>query len=255
VPDAKADAKTTSQQNPGAAAGQGQTPPGALVVIKKYANRRLYNTETSSYVTLEHLSEMVREGRDFIVQDAKTGEDITRSVLTQIIFEQENSGGQTLLPVQFLRRLIRFYGDQMQSFVPSYLEASIEAFAKGQEQWRDQVSRAWGGAMPIAAFEEQARQNMQMFEQAMRMWTPFTGAPFAGAMAPGMGGAPIAPGFGTSGFGTSGFGMPGFGGAPASKAEGGAGALVDEAEALNDLRRQMEAMQKQLDQLTQTRKA
>jgi polyhydroxyalkanoate synthesis repressor PhaR len=191
--------------------------PQDPVIIKKYANRRLYNTDTSSYVTLEHLSEMVREGRDFIVQDAKSGEDLTRAVLTQIIFEQENSGGQTLLPTQFLRRLIRFYGDQMQSFVPSYLEASIESFAKSQEQWRDQVLRAWGGSTPMAAFEEQTRQNLHLFEQAMRAWTPYTGA-----------GVPPVP----------------------AKPDGTGG----EAEALDDLRRQMEAMQKQLDQLAQTRK-
>lgn len=197
-------------------------PSGEPVVIKKYANRRLYNTETSSYVTLEHLSEMVRQGRDFTVQDAKTGEDITRSVLTQIIFEQENSGGQTLLPTQFLRRLIRFYGDQMQSFVPSYLEASIEAFAKSQEQWQDQIARAWGGRAPMSAFEDQARQNLQMFEQAMRMWAPYAASP-------------VAP-------------------QPPQKPDDDAQAAGD-PDAINDLRRQMEAMQKQLDQLTQSRKA
>lgn len=207
---------------------------GPTIVIKKYANRRLYNTETSSYVTLEHLSEMVRAGRDFVVQDAKSGEDITRSVLTQIIFEQENSGGQTLLPVQFLRRLIRFYGDQMQGFVPSYLEASIEAFAKGQEQWRDQVARAWGGRDPVAAFEDQARQNMQIFEQAMRVWAPFSAPPGMGMPGMGMPGAGFRPGEETAG-------------APPSGTAG-------EAEALNDLRRQMEAMQRQLDQLSQPRK-
>lgn len=190
-----------------------------LVVIKKYANRRLYNTDSSSYVTLEHLSEMVREGRDFIVQDAKSGEDITRAVLTQIIFEQENSGGQTLLPTQFLRRLIRYYGDQMQSFVPSYLEASIEAFARSQEQWRDQISRAWGGVAPIPGFEEQARQNLQMFEQAMRVWAPFATPPVG--MAP-----------------------------PRPDAEAGNA----DPDTITDLRRQMEAMQRQLDQLAQSRK-
>jgi polyhydroxyalkanoate synthesis repressor PhaR len=142
------------------------------VVIKKYANRRLYNTSTSSYVTLDHLSEMVREGVDFVVQDAKSGDDITRSVLTQIIFEQE-SRGQNLLPVQFLRRLIRFYGDSMQGFLPPYLEMSMESFAKSQDQFREQFSRAFGATTPMQAFEEQAQRNMAMFQQALSMWSPF----------------------------------------------------------------------------------
>jgi polyhydroxyalkanoate synthesis repressor PhaR len=151
-----------------------EKPETGVVVIKKYANRRLYNTATSAYVTLDHLSEMVRAGVDFVVQDAKTNEDITRSVLTQIIFEHENRG-QKLLPVQFLRRLIRFYGDNMQSYLPAYLEMSMERFADAQEQWRDQMTKAWGGRFPVHMFEDQARQNMAMFEQAMRMWTPFMG--------------------------------------------------------------------------------
>ncbi len=153
-------------------AGVDAAEPAELVVIKKYANRRLYNTATSSYVTLDHLSEMVRQGVDFIVQDAKTGDDITRSVLTQIIFEQE-SRGQNLLPVQFLRRLIRFYGDSMQGFLPPYLEMSMESFSKSQEQFREQFSRAFGATTPMAAFEEQAQRNMAMFQQALSMWTPF----------------------------------------------------------------------------------
>ena len=142
------------------------------VVIKKYANRRLYNTQASTYVTLDNLSDMVREGVDFIVQDAKSGEDITRSVLTQIIFEQE-SRGQNLLPVQFLRKLIRFYGDQMQGFLPPYLEMSMESFTKAQEQMRENISRAFGATTPMAAFEEQAQRNMAMFQQAMKVWAPF----------------------------------------------------------------------------------
>jgi len=159
---------------------EGEAEP---VVIKKYANRRLYNTSTSSYVTLDHLSEMVRQGVDFTVQDAKTGDDITRTVLTQIIFEQE-SRGQNLLPVQFLRRLIRFYGDSMQGFLPPYLEMSMESFAKSQDQMREQFSRAFGGKTPMVAFEEQARQNMALFQQALSMWTPFTqGLPGAAQMA------------------------------------------------------------------------
>src|SRR4029079_10127212 len=154
------------------------------VIIKKYANRRLYNTAASQYVTLEHLSEMVREGTDFIVQDAKSGDDITRSVLTQIIFEQE-SRGQNLLPVQFLRRLIRFYGDQMQGFLPPYLEMSMESFAKAQEKMRENMSRAFGATTPMAAFEEEAQRNTQLFQQALQMWATFTGqmpgAPKTGA--------------------------------------------------------------------------
>jgi polyhydroxyalkanoate synthesis repressor PhaR len=189
-------------------AGGGEAQQGEPVVIKKYANRRLYNTASSSYVTLDHLSDMVREGTDFVVLDAKTGEDITRSVLTQIIFEQE-SKGQNLLPVQFLRRLIRFYGDQMQGFLPPYLEMSMESFAKAQEQMRENMSRTFGAATPMAAFEEQAQRNMQLFQQAMKVWAPFA--------------------------------VPGAAAAAAPTEE------ESKDEQLAELRRQMEAMQKQLD--------
>ena len=192
------------------------SPP---IVIKKYANRRLYNTSTSAYVTLEHLSAMVHEGKDFIVQDAKTGDDITRGVLTQIIFEQEGRG-QGLLPVQFLRRLIRFYGDSMQGFVPAYLEMSIERFASAQDQWREQMSKAWSSKSPMGAFEDQARANLAMFDQAMRLW-----APFAAPQLPGMQPPTTEP-----------------------------GAPPAEAETLNELKRQLETMQKQIDQLTTSRK-
>lgn len=140
-----------------------------VVVIKKYANRRLYNTATSSYVTLDHLCEMVKEGRDFVVHDAKTNEDITRSVLAQIIFEEEGKG-QNLMPIKFLRQLIRFYGDSLQGFVPSYLEMSMDSFAKEQEKFRDRISSAFGG---LGNFEEQIRQNMSLFDNAMRMFSPF----------------------------------------------------------------------------------
>jgi len=146
------------------------------VVIKKYANRRLYNTASSSYVTLEHLSEMVKDGVDFVVFDAKTNDDITRSVLTQIIFEEE-SRGQNLLPIQFLRQLIRFYGDQMQSFVPSYLEMSLEAFARQQETMQKQMTGALGGQQGFGLFEDQVRQNLAMFDRAMKMFTPFAYPP------------------------------------------------------------------------------
>jgi polyhydroxyalkanoate synthesis repressor PhaR len=150
------------------------------IVIKKYANRRLYNTASSAYVTLEHLSDMVKEGKDFVVYDAKTNEDITRSVLTQIIFEQEGRNGQNLLPISFLRQLIRFYGDNMQAFLPSYLEMSLDSFSKQQESLREKFA---GGFTPVGAnfFEEQVRQNMALFDRAMKMFTPFAYAPKAEA--------------------------------------------------------------------------
>ena len=159
------------------------------VVIKKYANRRLYNTGTSTYVTLEDLAEMVKRGEDFTVQDAKTGDDITHPVLTQIIFELENKDGQNMLPVSFLRQLISFYGDQMQMVVPSFLEQSMIAFAKEQERFREQMKGAIGKppmemmkiTPPIKAIEEQARRNIELFQNAMRMFTPF---PQAGATGP-----------------------------------------------------------------------
>jgi len=157
-------------------------------VIKKYANRRLYHTGTSTYVTLEDLAGMVRGGEDFVVYDAKSGEEITRSVLTQIIFEQENKeGAQNLLPVTFLRQLIRFYGDSMQSLVPSYLDLSIENLAKEQQKLREQMSQAFGGGA-FQAIDDQVRANMAFFTEAMRMFSPFaaqraaegkTGAPAA----------------------------------------------------------------------------
>ncbi len=143
-----------------------QTP----ITIKKYANRRLYNTATSTYVTLEDLADMVKEGVDFLVFDAKTGEDITRSVLTQIIFEEE-SKGQNLLPINFLRQLIRFYGDSMQSLVPSYLDASLQVLTTEQDKIRDQMQSAFG-AEPFKAMEELTKQNLAMFENAMSMFTP-----------------------------------------------------------------------------------
>jgi polyhydroxyalkanoate synthesis repressor PhaR len=145
-----------------------------VITIKKYANRRLYNTDASTYVTLEDLAVMVKEGTDFLVKDAKSGEDITRSVLTQIIFEEENKG-QNLLPINFLRQLIRFYGDSMQAMVPSYLEFSLDSFAKEQEKFHAQVAGSFG-ASPFGATEEQARQNMAMFQESMKMFNPFAAA-------------------------------------------------------------------------------
>ena len=148
------------------------------VVIKKYANRRLYNTETSTYVTLDDLATMVRSDKDFVVYDAKSGDDLTHAVLTQIIVEQESrQGGQTLLPIPFLRQLIRFYDDSIGRMVPGYLQFSLENLAKDQEKFRSQFAHAF--ANPAAAFEvygELARKNMAMFEQAMSMWSPYTGS-------------------------------------------------------------------------------
>jgi polyhydroxyalkanoate synthesis repressor PhaR len=143
------------------------------ITIKKYANRRLYNTGTSTYVTLEDLASMVKAGEDFVVYDAKTNEDITRSVLTQIIFEQENKeGGQNLLPINFLRQLIRFYGDSMQMLVPRYLEVSIDSLTREQEKFREQISQAFGIG-GFGAIEEQVRRNMEMFERTFAMFAPF----------------------------------------------------------------------------------
>ncbi|MHA3790205.1 polyhydroxyalkanoate synthesis repressor PhaR [Sphingomonas sp. YL-JM2C] len=137
------------------------------VIIKKYANRRLYNTETSSYITLDHLAAMTREGRDFKVIDAKTEEDITHNVLTQIIMEEENRG-QTMLPVSFLRQLISLYGDSMQSMVPQYLEASMDAFRRNQTQFRQAMEGAFAGG----PFAELAKRNMEMFEAAASAFKP-----------------------------------------------------------------------------------
>lgn len=151
------------------------------IIIKKYANRRLYNTAKSSYVTLDHLAQMVRDGQDFVVNDAKTGEDITRGVLAQIIFEEEAKEGNTMLPANFLRQLIRLYGDTLQGFVPGYLDASMETFAKNQERMREQVRQAFEANPALANFEALARTNMEWFENAMRMFAPFTAGMQKGA--------------------------------------------------------------------------
>jgi polyhydroxyalkanoate synthesis repressor PhaR len=204
------------------------------VVIKKYANRRLYNTASSSYVTLEHLSEMVKKGVDFVVYDAKTNEDITRPVLTQIIFEEE-SRGQNLLPIQFLRQLIRFYGDSMQALVPSYLELSLDAFTQQQERMRKQFADTLGGAMVgggkggLGYFEEQVRQNMMLFDRAMKMFSPFTFPAQPGAV-PGQSEPTSAPAA-----------QPQSQPQPQSQAQ--------EDESLNDLKRRIEEMQAQIAKL------
>jgi polyhydroxyalkanoate synthesis repressor PhaR len=147
----------------------GEKPP---VVVKKYANRRLYNTESSSYITLDNLADMVRLGRDFVVYDAKSGEDITRSVLTQIIVEDEGKG-QNLLPINFLRQLIALYGGSMQGLVPKYLEHAMTAFAQQQDQIRAAMQKTMGTIFPFGNIEEVGRQNMAMMERAFSMFTPF----------------------------------------------------------------------------------
>ncbi|HEX5005869.1 MAG TPA: polyhydroxyalkanoate synthesis repressor PhaR [Hyphomonadaceae bacterium] len=142
------------------------------IVIKKYANRRLYDTSASAYVTLEHLSELVRQGKEFTVQDAKTGEDLTRAVLAQIIFEQENRK-EGVLPVSFLRQLIQFYGDSFQSMLPAYLELSMKSFTQQQEKWREYMTTALGSEEKAKAFDDQVRKNMSMFEDTMKFFAPF----------------------------------------------------------------------------------
>ena len=188
----------------GNASGAMTVEPKKPITVKKYANRRLYNTETSTYVTLEDLACMVKRGEDFEVFDAKTGEEITRSVLAQIIFDQEGKGGQSLLPIAFLRQLIRFYGDSMQMLVPSYLEFTLDKLTNDQHNFREQIESAFGAKlMPGQAIrntmfeqlEDQTRKNMKMFSQALTMFNPFTGAltPPLGAAAGGVPTAPTAP--------------------------------------------------------------
>jgi polyhydroxyalkanoate synthesis repressor PhaR len=192
-------------------------PQGERVVIKKYANRRLYNTASSSYVTLEHLADMVKKGVDFVVYDAKTNDDITRSVLTQIIFEEE-SQGQSLLPIQFLRQLIGFYGNSVQAFLPSYLELSLATFAQQQERMTSQFATL-GPTGGVGAYQDQIRQNLAMFDRAMKMFSPFA------YVKPDEAAAPAAPG--------------------AKPAE----APAPSDDSLNQLRKQMAEMQAQIEKL------
>lgn len=159
---------------------QKKSDPNAPIVIKKYANRRLYNTATSSYVTLDHLSQMVKDGDEFTVFDAKTNDDITRSVLTQIIFEEE-AKGQNLLPIGFLRQLISYYGDSLQSIVPDYLDMSMRSFSSNQDKMRDAIPENVRENPMFQQFEEMGRQNMTMFTQAMKVFTPPTFGSGAGA--------------------------------------------------------------------------
>ncbi len=223
-------------------------PTKTPVTIKKYANRRLYNTETSTYVTLDDLAEMVRGERDFVVFDAKTGEDLTHSVLTQIILEQEGRG-QNLLPVNFLRQLIRFYGDSMGKLVPSYLDMSMETLSREQERFRKQMTETWGaaavgaklpfgavpfGAAALEAMQEQTRHNMALFEKAMSMWSPFAKLPRAGSVSNGNGGS-RAPDVGTP-----------MAARPAAPEPAPSAPPSD----LSALQEQLAAMQKQLDRIS-----
>lgn len=191
------------------------------ITIKKYANRRLYNTATSSYVTLDHLCQMVQEDIDFVVYDAKTGDDITRAVLTQIIVEEE-AKGQNLLPINFLRQLIGFYGDNMQWMVPRYLEHMMEGFATNQEKLRQSMQETFGGMFPFGNLEEMGKQNMAMFENAMKMWTPL-----GPDNAQENGKAP-------------------------EKSDDKPGAEVSAAESLDDLKTKVEELQKQLDVISKS---
>jgi polyhydroxyalkanoate synthesis repressor PhaR len=191
------------------------TKPNEPVIIKKYANRRLYNTGTSTYVTLEDLATMVKKGDDFTVYDAKSGDDITRSVLAQIIFEQENKEGQNLMPIAFLRQLIRFYGDSMQMLVPHFLEASIGSLTKEQGKFREHMAQALGG-VGLGPMEDQVRRNMEMFERAFAMFAPFARRESAGGEA-------------------------------ASEAEKGLGKSGD----IDDLKRQLDEMKRKVDRLTE----
>jgi polyhydroxyalkanoate synthesis repressor PhaR len=203
-------------------------PKAAPVVIKKYANRRLYNTATSAYVTLDHLSQMVKDKTNFVVYDAKTGDEITRSVLTQILFEEESKGGQTLLPIPFLRQLISFYGDSLQGVVPQYLEMSMTQFARNQDQMRRYMQNAFG-FNPFQQFESMGKQNMAMFENAMRMFNPFGTAP--GSTPPGEQASPPAA---ANGHG------------PAKPAE----TLMPSGDAaIDDLKRKLDELQSQLAEL------
>ena len=201
---------------------------GDRIVIKKYANRRLYDTSASAYVTLEHLSELTRQGKEFIVQDAKSGEDLTRAVLAQIIFEQENKK-EGVLPVSFLRQLIQFYGDNFQTMLPAYLELSMKTFNQQQDKWREYMNTAVGEDK-AKAFEEQIRKNMAMFEDTMKFFTPFV---------PGATGVPGMPGMP---------GMPGV--APrADEAPKAPSTPPTGVDAIRALQQQMLDMQKQLAQI------
>jgi polyhydroxyalkanoate synthesis repressor PhaR len=196
-----------------------ETPP---IVIKKYANRRLYNTATSSYVTLDDLARMVKARSDFVVYDAKTGEEITRAVLTQIIVEEEGKGGQNMLPISFLRQLIGLYGDSMQWLVPRYLEHAMSSFGQNQDQMRKSLQDAFGGLFPFGSLEQMGKQNLALFEQTMKMFSPFPGG--------------TGPGGTRTGTGTTGADRPKEPSAPPAEAS-----LTDLQQRINDLQQQVEA--------------
>jgi len=229
--------EVTRVGNGGAGNGKDGNATSEKIVIKKYANRRLYNTAKSSYVTLDDLSKMVRAGQDFSVYDAKTGEDITRSVLTQIIFEEE-AKGQSMLPTGFLRQIISLYGDALQGVVPSYLESAMQTFAQNQEQMR----KAFGNNPALANLEAMTRSNMDWFAQAMRMFSPFGMG--AGAV-PGAKGAEPAP-------------KPERAAEPAGETQPAkqraGGGEADIGANLDQLQRQLAEMQTQLERLTQPKK-
>ncbi|MGH7001337.1 MAG: polyhydroxyalkanoate synthesis repressor PhaR [Stellaceae bacterium] len=209
-------ADTAHAAGPTGAQAGGENAP---TVIKKYANRRLYNTATSSYVTLEDLSKMVKDGGEFVVYDAKTGEDITRPVLTQIIVEEEQKNGQNLLPTSFLRQLIGLYGDSMQWLVPRYLEHVMAAFGRNQEQMRKSLQDTFGGMFPFGPIEEMGKQNLALIEQTMKMFTP----PFAGG---------------------------GGGGAQGPSATAGGAPEKDKDAAMADLKERINALQRQIEQIS-----
>lgn len=188
-----------------------------VITIKKYANRRLYNTATSSYVTLEHLAQMVKEGVDFVVLDAKTNEDLTRQVLTQIIIEEE-AKGENLLPIKFLRQMIGLYGHGMQGLVPRYLDLSMESFSRNQQQIRSYMEETFSGLFPFGdKLNEMGKRNMAMFEDAMKMFSPFPAAQ---------------------------------GGASRPSSEDGEG----ESAEIRDLKAKLDTLQSQLDQLLRAKK-
>ena len=204
---------------------EAKEPP---ITIKKYANRRLYNTATSSYVTLKTLAQMVKDGNDFVVYDAKSGDDITRQILTHIIVEEEGKG-ENLLPIDFLRHLISFYGDSLGSVVPNYLDYSMQAFARNQDQMRATMGNTMGGMNPMGPFEEMGKKNVAMFEEAMKMFMPFMPS------APGAPGAHAGPAE-----------DKGKSAEPEKKAK----TDVEDGDQLDDLRSQLEQMQQQINKLT-----
>lgn len=213
--------------------GNGADTP---ITIKKYANRRLYNTATSSYVTLENLAEMVRDNQNFVVYDAKTGEDITRSVLTQIIVEEE-SKGQNLLPIGFLRQLIGLYGDSLGGVVPQYLEYAMQSFTHNEEQMRGMMQSALDGLFPVSSFEELNKRNMAFFENAMSMFNPFQSEELRARAAMGMG-----------------LGMTGAGARPTTRPTGEDRPHADPEREIEALKAEIAEMQTKLNRLVEAQK-